>query len=42
MYGNDIYQKNFTVEDRLPMHVDFPRLRKGRVGGQFWSVYVDW
>ncbi|EFR01076.1 dipeptidase 2 [Nannizzia gypsea CBS 118893] len=41
LYGNDIYQKNFTVEDSLPMHVDFPRLRKGRVGGQFWSVYVD-
>ncbi|GBF64770.1 dipeptidase [Trichophyton mentagrophytes] len=41
MYGNDIHQKNFTVEDRLPLHVDFPRLRKGRVGGQFWSVYVD-
>ncbi|EEQ29186.1 putative membrane dipeptidase [Microsporum canis] len=41
MYGNDIYQKNFTVKDGLPLHVDFPRLRKGRVGAQFWSVYVD-
>ncbi|EIW79603.1 hypothetical protein CONPUDRAFT_106218 [Coniophora puteana RWD-64-598 SS2] len=25
----------------FPMHVDIPRLRKGRVGGFFWSVYVD-
>jgi membrane dipeptidase len=23
------------------MHTDIPRLRKGRVGAQFWSVYVD-
>ncbi|WP_376694934.1 membrane dipeptidase [Wenzhouxiangella sp. EGI_FJ10305] len=24
-----------------PMHTDLPRLREGRVGAQFWSVYVD-
>jgi len=24
-----------------PMHTDIPRLRKGHVGGQFWSVYVS-
>ncbi|MEK7264700.1 MAG: dipeptidase [Pseudomonadota bacterium] len=23
-----------------PLHTDIPRLRDGRVGGQFWSVYV--
>lgn len=23
-----------------PMHTDIPRLRKGGVGGQFWSVYI--
>jgi membrane dipeptidase len=23
-----------------PMHTDIPRLRKGGIGGQFWSVYV--
>lgn len=23
-----------------PLHTDIPRLRKGMVGGQFWSVYV--
>ena len=22
--------------------VDIPRMRKGLVGGQFWSVYVSW
>lgn len=25
---------------RIPMHTDLPRLRKGMVGGQFWSVWV--
>ena len=24
----------------LKMHTDIPRLRKGGVGGQFWSVYI--
>lgn len=24
-----------------PMHTDLSRLRKGRVGGQFWSVWID-
>src|SRR5690242_3115714 len=23
-----------------PMHTDIPRLRRGGVGGQFWSVYI--
>ncbi|MEL6329425.1 MAG: dipeptidase [Planctomycetota bacterium] len=23
-----------------PLHTDIPRLREGRVGGQFWSVYI--
>src|SRR5689334_18218678 len=23
------------------MHTDLPRLRQGKVGAQFWSVYVD-
>src|SRR5882672_9883473 len=23
-----------------PLHTDIPRLRQGRLGGQFWSVYV--
>jgi len=25
----------------MPGHVDIPRLREGKVGGFFWSVYVD-
>ncbi|KAI6135833.1 membrane dipeptidase-domain-containing protein [Pisolithus thermaeus] len=28
------------LDDKMPMHVDIPRLREGRVGGFFWSVYV--
>src|SRR5438309_1689995 len=27
-------------EPRPELHTDIPRLRAGRVGGQFWSVYV--
>lgn len=30
-----------TLELSNPMHTDIPRLREGRVGGQFWSVYVS-
>jgi membrane dipeptidase len=29
------------ANDRGAMHTDLLRLRKGRVGAQFWSVYVD-
>jgi len=29
------------LESRMPAHVDIPRLRKGKVGGFFWSIYVD-
>ena len=30
----------YGMEGRTPGHTDIPRLRQGRVGGQFWSVYV--
>lgn len=30
-----------TTELDPPMHTDLDRLREGRVGGQFWSVYVS-
>jgi membrane dipeptidase len=30
-----------TSEMDPPMHTDIPRLREGRVGGQFWSIYVS-
>lgn len=31
----------FNLNEKMPGHVDIPRLRKGKVGGFFWSVYVD-
>ncbi|KAF2789625.1 hypothetical protein K505DRAFT_410226 [Melanomma pulvis-pyrius CBS 109.77] len=40
-YQNHIYQRNFTPESELYGQVDLPRLRQGRLGGQFWSVYVE-
>jgi membrane dipeptidase len=43
LYGNRIYGSNFTelfVHGTLPGHVDLPRLKAGKVGGSFWSVYV--
>jgi membrane dipeptidase len=44
LYGNHIYDKNFTepFEDGgLYGHVDLPRLKKGKVGGVFWSAYTS-
>ncbi|KAL4917024.1 hypothetical protein BDW62DRAFT_202187 [Aspergillus aurantiobrunneus] len=35
-----IYQSNFSGQIELPDHVDFPRLARGRIRAQFWSVYV--
>ncbi|EUC65379.1 membrane dipeptidase [Rhizoctonia solani AG-3 Rhs1AP] len=38
-----VYKNNITAFDlheRMPAHVDIPRIRKGHVGGFFWSVYV--
>jgi membrane dipeptidase len=32
--------KGDTTQLEPPMHTDIPRLRRGGVGGQFWSVYV--
>lgn len=29
-----------TADIDPPMHTDIPRLREGRLGGQFWSVYI--
>ncbi|CAE6522109.1 unnamed protein product [Rhizoctonia solani] len=39
-----VYKNNitaFNLHERMPGHVDIPRIRKGRVGGFFWSVYVN-
>ncbi len=49
-YRNVIADFDFTDSSKAPaapgddlvgMHTDIPRLRKGKVGAQFWSVYVD-
>lgn len=30
----------YDLRSRSPGHTDIPRLREGRVGAQFWSVYI--
>jgi membrane dipeptidase len=38
-----VYANNISAVDMqspMPGHVDIPRLRQGKVGGFFWSVYV--
>ena len=42
IHRNHIYGRNFTNETKLMGQVDFPRLREGRLGAQFWSVYIGW
>ncbi|KAG8747926.1 hypothetical protein FRC10_010545 [Ceratobasidium sp. 414] len=39
VYKNNI--SSFDLRERMPAHVDIPRMRRGRVGGFFWSVYVS-
>lgn len=42
-HGNDLDNVDLSSDTRRltpPLHTDIPRLREGRVGGQFWSVYV--
>jgi membrane dipeptidase len=42
-YGNRLAELDVAdLQDDLepPLHTDLPRLREGRVGAQFWSVYV--
>jgi len=38
LYANNVTA--FDLNESIPGHVDIPRLRKGKVGGFFWSVYV--
>ena len=43
MNQNQIYDDKFKkpFEDGgMGMHVDLPRLKKGMVGGAFWSAFV--
>jgi membrane dipeptidase len=37
---NKIYDTDFKKE-RLTSHSDFEKMREGKMGGQFWSVYVS-
>jgi membrane dipeptidase len=37
--NNSIYS-DFEFDKELAGDTDLPRLRKGQVGGQFWSVFV--
>ncbi|KAJ5813217.1 Peptidase M19 renal dipeptidase [Penicillium robsamsonii] len=42
-FHNRVNDRNFTeafVKGNFPGHVDIPRLKQGRVGGTFWSVFV--
>ncbi len=38
-YANNV--SDFDLHGRMPAHVDIPRLREGKVGGFFWSVFVE-
>ncbi|KAF8609812.1 hypothetical protein BDV93DRAFT_518572 [Ceratobasidium sp. AG-I] len=38
-YRNNISE--FNLRERMGRQVDIPRLRAGKVGGFFWSVYVE-
>ncbi|KAK7757286.1 hypothetical protein SLS62_000836 [Diatrype stigma] len=39
---NKIYDnETFTFRQNLTSHTDLARLQQGRVGGQFWSVFVE-
>jgi len=38
MYANNV--SAVDLENEMSGHVDIPRLRKGKVGGFFWSTYV--
>jgi len=43
-YGEGWWAVDLNADSRTfkhPLQTDTPRLRQGRVGGQFWSVYVD-
>jgi membrane dipeptidase len=40
LYGK-MYDGNFDANDKLLGHTDIQRMRKGQMGGQFWSVFVE-
>ncbi|KAJ5682213.1 hypothetical protein N7462_005378 [Penicillium macrosclerotiorum] len=38
---NKIYSDRFAFRDGLASHTDLKRLQQGRVGAQFWSIFVE-
>ncbi len=36
----DVHAPEHDLRGRTPFHTDIDRLRQGRVGAQFWSVYI--
>src|SRR5262245_35696408 len=39
--GDRSFQKLDIAKPQPKLHTDIPRLKKGNVGAQFWSAYVD-
>ncbi|KAI0319578.1 membrane dipeptidase-domain-containing protein [Amylostereum chailletii] len=39
LYANNV--SDVDMMHQMPDHVDIPRLRTGRVGGVFWSIYLQ-
>ena len=39
-YQNQLDCADFTIDDMLTGQTDLKRLRKGKLGGQFWSAFV--
>lgn len=39
-FRNNLNDPNFDIHDLPIGQTDLQRLRKGRLGGQFWSAYV--
>lgn len=40
-FHDTTHAKAYKGDAEEPMHTDLPRLREGKVGAQFWSVYVS-
>ncbi len=39
---HDVEAPEHDLRGSTPFHTDIPRLRQGRVGAQFWSVYIPY
>jgi membrane dipeptidase len=39
---HDVNAPAHDLRGRTPFHTDIARMREGRVGGQFWSVYIPY